>query len=100
MQQQQSQRNEDPSPATSDVLCVVTAGPIRVGSGIKFSRARGRGGWVTARSIDAQRRWLNCVDNRGILRAVRLSEIYWVGNPPKPQEIRDLITPKRRRGRR
>jgi hypothetical protein len=76
-------------------LCAVTAGVIYPGSGIKFTRPRGKGGYVTVRGIDSQRRWLYCTDNRGGARVVRLGEIYWVGSPPPRQKQKD-ITIKRR----
>ncbi len=101
MPKPQLQLVEGHSPETPpEPLCVVTAGPVYPGSGIKFTRRLGKGGWVTARGIDPQGRWLYCTDNRGGARVVRLSEVYWVGAPPPRQKQRDIINPpRRRRGR-
>jgi hypothetical protein len=76
-------------------LCTVTAGVIRVGTGVKFKRARGAGGHVTARGISSDGRFLYCTDARTMARVVRLNEVYWVGAPPSPQKQRDLVTSPR-----
>lgn len=95
MQSRSSRSVEAPCPVTPEVLCVVTAGPIYVGSGVKFSRVVGKGAHVTVRGIDPQHRWLYCTDNRGGARVVRLNEVYWVGRAPERQKQRDITRGRR-----
>lgn len=81
-------------------LCTVLAGVIHVGDGIKFRRTRGKGGHVTARGISADGGFLYCTDSRGMARVARIGEVYWVGDPPKPQAQREVVLPRRPRRRR